>query len=220
MNRLLTLAVSTIAAVSFSSASAQTPVAAVRDSRLDGEWRGLAVQSSLNTQLALSLFKDGLYVRRMVIVTEFAWTAEPKILNIAPIVRKGNDIEYGQAMSVRMSVNAISLTTRYGKDSIVLYRLGPPGEDSSLIGRWQGESETGEEVVEEFAPDGQLLVMVTIARDAGRFNVLPDEIEWRREIPTEGKRREKFRMNGATLQLFVDLGRAPVELTRGPVQPP
>jgi hypothetical protein len=65
-----------------------------------------------------------------------------------------------------------------------------------------------------------LLVMVTVARDAGRFNVLGDDIEWQQQIPTEGRRKEKFRMNGDTLQLFVDTGKAPLALTRGPVQPP
>lgn len=220
MNRLLTLAASTFVTVSFSSASAQESAATERDGRLDGEWRGQAVKSSLNTQLALSLFRDGSYVRRVVVVTEFAWTAEPNILHIAQVTRKKNVLEYGQAMSVRMTVTPSALTTRYGSDSIVLYRLGAPEADSSLIGRWQGESASGEEVIEEFAPDGQLLVMVTVARDAGRFSVAPDEIEWRQQIPSEGKRKEKFRIEGPKLKLFVDTGRAPVELIRGPVQPP
>jgi hypothetical protein len=220
MTRFLTLAVSTIVLVSMAPAHAQESAAAARGSHLDGEWRGPAAQSSLNTQLALSLFKDGSYVRRMVIVTEFAWTAEPKVLNLAPITRKGNDFEYGRAMAVRMTVTPTSLTTRFGNDSIALYRLGPAINDSSLIGRWQGESASGEEVVQEFAPDGMLLVMVTVARDAGRFNVLGDDIEWQQQIPTEGRRKEKFRMNGDTLQLFVDTGKAPLALTRGPVQPP
>jgi hypothetical protein len=137
-----------------------------RDNRLDGEWRGFAAKSSLNTQLALSLFNDGSYVRRMVIVTEFAWTAEPNILNIAPVIRRRNDLDYGQAMSMAMRITESSLMTRFGKDSIILYRLGPSAPDLSLIGRWQGETAAGEEVVEEFAPDGQLLMMVTGARHA------------------------------------------------------
>ena len=177
MNRLLTLALSTIVTVSFSPAVAQESSAAARDARLDGEWRGPAAKPPLNTQLALSLFRDGSYVRRLAIVTEFAWTAEPGVLNIAPVTRKGAEVQYGRAMAVRMRANAISLTTRYGDDSIVLYRLGAPVEDSSLIGRWQGENAAGEEVIEEFAPDGQLLVMVTVARDAGQFDVSADEIE-------------------------------------------
>jgi len=220
MNHLLTLAASTIVLISSASAQESAATASVRDNHLDGEWRGAAVQSSLNTQLALSLFSDGSYVRRMVITTEFAWTAEPNVLNIASITRKGADVVYGQAMTVRMSVTPVSLTTRYGSDSIVLYRLGGGPNDSTVVGRWQGESAAGEEVIEEFAPDGQLVVMVTVARDAGRFNVLSDEIEWRQQIPAEGKRKEKFRMNGGALQLFVDTGKAPVELTRGPIQPP
>jgi hypothetical protein len=119
-----------------------------------------------------------------------------------------------------MSVTSTTLTTRFGNDSIVLYRLGGAATDSSIIGRWQGENANGEEVVEEFAPNGQLLVMVTVARDAGQFAVVSrDEIEWRQQIPSEGKRREKFRIDGTKLKLFVDTGRLPVELARGPIQP-
>lgn len=220
MNRLLALAASTIVSITFSSASAQEASAIARDSRLDGEWRGLATKSSVNAQLALSLFHDGSYVRRMVIVNEFGWTAETNILNIAPVTRSGNELTYGQAMSMRMTVTGSSLTTRYGKDSIVLWRLGGAASDSSLLGRWQGETAAGEEVIEEFTPDGQLLVMITVARDAGHFIVASDAIEWRQQIPREGKRKEKFKLDGQKLRLFVDTGRRPVELSRTPVQPP
>jgi len=220
MNRFLTHSAAIIVLLLAASASGQEAAGVDHDAGLIGEWRGAAVKSSLNTQLALSLFRDGSYVRRMVIVTEFAWTAEPHILNIAQVTRKGTDIEYGQAMAVRMTVTATSLTTRFGNDSIVLYRLGAQTSDTSVVGRWQGENAAGEEVIEEFAPDGQLLVMVTVARDAGRFSIGQDEIEWQQQIPSEGKRKEKFRIEGRRLKLFVDTGGAPVVLTLGPVQPP
>src|SRR4051812_34299119 len=123
MNRLFRNAARIVVSVLTASASAQQAGSTSHENGLIGEWRGAAVQSSVNTQLALSLFNDGSYVRRIAMVNEFAWTSEPHLLNIAEVIHKGNDVQYGRAMAVRMSVTATSLTTRYGNDSIVLYRL-------------------------------------------------------------------------------------------------
>jgi hypothetical protein len=220
ITRLLqVLAASTILIVS-SAAFCQAASPSGRDSHLDGEWRGLAAQSSLKTQLALSLFRDGSYVRRMVIVNEYVWTAEPNRLNIAPVIRKENDVDYGKTIAMEMRIDGSSFMTRVGKDSIVLYRLGPATSDSSIIGRWSGETAAGEEVIEEFAPDGQLLIMVTLARDAGHFVVAKDAIQWRQQIPDDRKSSSRFKMDGVKLKLYADSGGPPVELIRAPVQIP
>lgn len=232
MSRLLRSAATIVVSIAAASASGQDAAVAAHDGGIMGEWRGAMGQSSPTSQLALSMFRDGSYVRRVVTVTEFAWTSEPHLLNFAEVTRKGNDLQYGRAMAVRMTVNAISLTTIYGNDSIVLYRLGGTTSDSSVIGRWQGENANGEEVIEEFAPDGQLLVMVTVARDLGHYSlVAKDEIEWLQQVPTEGKHRDKFKLQGNKLKLFVEPGpnedfrgypyptRKTVELFRGPIQP-
>jgi hypothetical protein len=219
-----------IISVACASASAQEARSAAREADLIGEWRGVLVKTPLDTQLALSMFRDGSYVRRTVKVSEFAWASEPRAVNITPIMRNGNDIVLGRATVVRMTVTPMSLTTRSGNDSVVLYRLGESASDSSLVGRWLGENAKGEEVIEEFAPDGKLLVMVTITRDAGRFSLTSHgEIEWLQQIPPEGKQRQKFKLEGNKLKLFTEPDedfrgypwptRQTMELTRGPIQP-
>ncbi|HXV17377.1 MAG TPA: hypothetical protein VD758_11400 [Gemmatimonadaceae bacterium] len=164
-------------------------------------------------------------------VSEFAWASGPHGLNISPITRNGNDIVLGRTMVLGITVTPVSLTTHYGNDSVVLYRLGGGISDSSLIGRWQKENANGEEVIEEFAPDGKLFVMVTVTREAGRFSLTSHgEIEWLQQIPPKGKHRQKFKLDGNKLKLFVEPDgdfrgypwpeRETIELARGPIQPP
>ena len=87
-------------------------------------------------------------------------------------------------------------------------------EQSPLLGRWQGQTEFGEELTEDFTADGRLVVSITLTHEAGRYSVNQDVIEWWEQIPNPGKRHEKFRIEGGKLKVFVAPKLPPLELTR------
>lgn len=215
MNRLLPLAGSIAIAVSLSGASSQEAPAISRgDRQLSGEWQGEVSASGALARMNLSLYEDGTYVKRVVFVNEFGWTAEGSTLFIAPIARSGDSILYGRAMPMEMKLADSSLVTRSGRDSLKLRRATWAVEQSPLLGRWQGQTEFGEELTEDFTADGKLVVTITLAHEAGRYSVDHGVIEWWEQIPNPGRRHEKFEIDGDKLKVFVTPKLPPMELFR------
>lgn len=214
MSRLLPLASSIVLALSASGASSQQAPANARDKQIAGEWEGNVSALGATARMTLNLFNDGTYVKRVVFVNEYGWTAVGNTLLIAPSVRYGDSLLFAKAMSMDMKVTDSSLITKSGKDSLKLRRFTYPVAQSPLLGRWQGQTEFGEELTEDFTADGRLIVSITLTHEAGRYSVDKGNIEWWQQIPESRKRREKFEIDGDKLKVFLGPKVPALELTR------
>lgn len=218
MPRLFPFVSSIALAGSLSAASSQEAPAVARERQIAGEWQGEVSTSGAVARMTLSLFNDGTYVKRVVFVNEFGWTAEGMTLRIAPSVRNGDSLLFAPAMSMQMKLTDSLLVTRSGRDSLRLHRVTYPVAQSPLLGRWQGQTEFGEELTEDFTADGRLIVSITLTHEAGRYSVDHGVIEWWQQIPNPGRRHEKFLLQDGKLKVFVGARLPPIELTRAPDQ--
>jgi hypothetical protein len=214
MSRLLPLASAIALAVSLSAASSQETRTVSRDQQIIGEWQGDVNSNGATARMTLILFRDGTYVKRIVFVNEYGWTAEGNTLLIAPSVRYGDSLLFAKAMSMQIRVSDSSLITKSGKDSLKLHRYTYKVDQSPLLGRWQGQTDFGEELTEDFTADGRLIVSITLTHEAGRYSINKDVIEWWQQIPTPNKRREKFAIDGNKLKVYLVGKIPPIELTR------
>ena len=218
MNRLLPFACAAALSLTLSGASSQEAPAAAHEGTIAGEWHGEMNNGGLAMRLTLNLYEDGTYVKRVVFVHEYGWTAEGSTLHLAQLVRNGDAVAYASPMLLDMRVNDSSLVTKSGKDSLSLRRVTYPVAQSPLLGRWQGETDLGEELLEDFTQDGQLVVTITLRREAGRYSVGRDEINWWEQIPDPNKRKEKFSLEGDKLKFFVTPKLPAIELHRAQEQ--
>jgi hypothetical protein len=168
--------------------------------------------------MMLSLFTDGTYVKRVVLVNEFGWTADDTILMIARSQVQAKKVTFGPPMSTRMTVSDSFLVVKSANESLTLRRLTRFDPKAPLVGRWHGESDLGEELTEDFLADGRLVVGVTLTREAGMYSVKRGAIEWEVQLPNSETRRERFRIEGNRLTIFGNSQQKPIVWERSPIQ--
>lgn len=218
MTRLLPIAVPIAMVMSLSAASSQETADAAAERQLTGEWQVNVNTNGALARMTLSLYRDGTYVKRVVMVNEFGWSATDTTLLIAPSEKKGTKVTFGPPMLMQISVTDTSLVARSHDDSLKFRRFTRVNPQSPLVGRWHGESDLGEELIEDFAPDGSLSVGVTITREAGMYSVKGGAIEWEVQLPNSAMRRERFRIDGDKLRIFGNPGAGPTIWERSPFQ--
>jgi hypothetical protein len=207
-------AVLSLAAAALISAQPQ------RADELVGRWQGSIGQDQTRTDVVLDFFPNGTYARRVSVTTEFGWTQEGDILLLAPAIdKKNNDITYGKATVVSMKLSDDLLTIADAKQSISMKRATAPVNESKLIGRWEGQSEMNEGIIQDFLSDGRLMVTVTLAREAGRYSIKDSKISWEVQIPQPHKTKSRFRMEGNKLMMFLTDDIPALEMTRVEIRP-
>ena len=168
--------------------------------------------------MTLSLFRDGTYVKRVVLFNEFGWAADDSTLLIARPETRAKKVTFGLPMLMHMTVTDSSLVVRSGNDSLRFRRFTRFNPQTPLVGRWHGESDLGEELTEDFVPDGRLFVSVTVTREAGMYSVKHGAIEWEVQLPNSAMHRDKFRIDGNKLRIFLASEQKPVVWERSPIQ--
>jgi len=186
-----------------------------RSGELVGRWKGAINESGGSTEVVLDLFPNGTYARRVVVVSEFGWTQEGDKLILAPAIeRRDNEVSYGKATVVSMKLSNDVLTIADAKQSISMKRATIPVNESALIGRWEGQSDLNEGITQDFLSDGRLIVTVTLAREAGRYVIDDETINWEVQIPDPKRKKTKFKMDGEKLVLFLGSGLPTLEMKK------
>jgi len=187
------------------------------DPNLVGRWTGESVYGGASTSMTLDLFKNGMYARRIVAATELGWSASGDTLIIAPLIsRSGGESTYGKASAVLARITGDQMIQSAGAKSITLKRVTWPVANSRILGRWEGQGDLNEEVIQDFTADGRLIITITVSREAGRWALDDDEIRWETQIPEPGRKKSKFRLQEGKLILYFARDLPPIELTREP----
>jgi hypothetical protein len=189
----------------------------VTDPEIVGRWSGETFAAGTTTSMTLDLFKNGTYARRISAASELGWSVSGDTLLIAPLVsRVESESTYGKASAVIVKITGDQMVQSAGPKSITLKRVTWPVENAPMLGRWEGQGEMNEEVIQDFTADGRLIVTVTVSREAGRYVVDDDEIRWETQIPEPGRKKSKFRLQDGKLILFIARELPPIEMTRVP----
>jgi hypothetical protein len=182
---------------------------------LAGRWSGETFAAGAPALITLDLFANGTYARRITTSSELGWSMAGETLFIAPLVsRMGNEATYGKASAVLVKIAGDLMTQSAGSTSIILRRVTPAVADGPMLGRWEGQGDDNGNIVQDFTPDGRLIVTVTVSREAGRWSASDKEIKWETEIPQPARKRNRFRMQKGKLLLFIAREIPPLELTR------
>jgi hypothetical protein len=167
--------------------------------------------------MTLELFKNGTYARRIVAASELGWSASGDTLLIAPLIaRVDNEVTYGKAAAVLVKITGDQMVQSAGSKSLNLKRVTSPVASAPMLGRWEGQGDLNEEVIQDFTVDGRLIVTVTVSREAGRWSATDQEIRWEMQIPEPGRRRSKFKLQKGKLLLYIARDLPPIEMTREP----
>jgi hypothetical protein len=187
-------------------------------SPLAGEWQGQTFAAGSAATVTLMLYANGTYSRRIVTATEFGWTLQGDgTLIMAPLVSVADDgNHYGKAVALGVTLMGDSLIARAGKNSIVLRRVTASVPETPLLGRWEGLSDMNEPLTQDFTADGRLIITVTHSREAGRWAVSAETINWTEQIPSPGKKRSRYRVEGEKLLIYMTPKLPPLELSRIP----
>ena len=192
---------------------------AQRASDLAGTWQGGIEEGGTRTEVTVNLYANGKYARRVVVSSEFGWTASGEVLLLAPAIgRNENDIVYGKPTAVRMEIADSVMTITDSTRSISLRRVTVPINESRILGRWEGQSELNEGITQDFLSDGRLIVTVTLAREAGRYYVRNKSIDWEVQIPMPRRLKSRFTLDADKLTLYWGRGVPETAMTR--VRPP
>jgi hypothetical protein len=185
------------------------------DPDIVGRWAGEMILGGASTSMTLDLFKNGMYARRIVVATELGWSASGDTLVIAPLVsRTATESTYGKASAVLVSITGDQMVQSSGQKSLTLKRVTWPVENSRILGRWEGQGDLNEEVIQDFTADGRLIITITISREAGRWAVDKDDIRWETQIPQPGRKKSKFKFQEGKLLLYLSRDLPPIEMTR------
>ena len=187
------------------------------DADIVGRWTGETFAAGTTTSMTLELFKNGTYARRIVAASELGWSASGDTLLIAPLIaRVDNEVTYGKAAAVLVKITGDQMVQSAGSKSLNLKRVTSPVASAPMLGRWEGQGDLNEEVIQDFTVDGRLIVTVTVSREAGRWSATDQEIRWEMQIPEPGRRRSKFKLQKGKLLLYIARDLPPIEMTREP----
>jgi hypothetical protein len=187
------------------------------DEDIVGRWTGETFAAGTTTLMTLELFKNGTYARRIVAASELGWSASGDTLLIAPLIaRVDNEVTYGKAAAVLVKITGDQMVQSAGSKSLNLKRVTSPVASAPILGRWEGQGDLNEEVIQDFTVDGRLIVTVTVSREAGRWSATDQEIRWEMQIPEPGRRRSKFKLQKGKLLLYIARDLPPIEMTREP----
>jgi hypothetical protein len=201
--------------VIFVATAALLGAAPQRSTDLLGRWKGAIEENGVTTEVSIDFFPSGTYARRVTLISEFGWTQSGDVLLIAPALEKrDNEISYGKASVVSMKLADDVLVIADAKQSISMKRATAPVNESALVGRWEGQSELNEGITQDFLSDGRLIVTTTLAREAGRYLVRDQDINWEIQIPNPHKSKSKFRLEKNKLTLFLSSALPALEMTR------
>jgi hypothetical protein len=184
-------------------------------SSLVGEWRGQTFAAGTTAEITLNLYENGTYARRVTSVSEYGWTLDGERLLIAPLTgTANNEPTYGKAMAIRVTVAGDELIASVAKQSLVLKRVTAAVSESPLLGRWEGLTDLNEPLTQDFTADGRLIISVTVSREAGRYSVDKESINWAEQIPKPERRNSRFKLDQDRLTIFFNPRLPPLELSR------
>jgi hypothetical protein len=189
--------------------------AIVEDPALIGRWTGDTFASGTTTSMTLDFFRNGTYARRIMAASELGWSMSGDTLLIAPLVsRVETESTYGKASAVLVKITGDQMVQAAGPKSLTLKRVTAPVASSPMLGRWEGQGDLNEEVIQDFTLDGRLIVTITVSREAGRWAIDHDEIRWETQIPEPGRKKTKFKLRDGKLTLYIARELPPIEMTR------
>ena len=182
---------------------------------LVGRWTGDTFAAGTTTSMTLDLFTNGTYARRIVAASELGWSMSGDTLLIAPLVsRVESATTYGKASAVLVKITGDQMVQSAGSSSLKLKRITSHVAASPMLGRWEGQGDLNEEVIQDFTLDGRLIVTVTVSREAGRWTINNDEIRWETQIPEPGRKKTKFKLQDGKLMLYIARELPPIEMTK------
>jgi hypothetical protein len=185
------------------------------DPDIVGRWTGEMTVGGASSSMTLDLFKNGMYARRIVVATELGWSVSGDTLIIAPVVsRTGGESSYGKASAVLVNITGDQMVQSAGQKSLTLKRVTWPVENSRILGRWEGQGDLNEEVIQDFTADGRLIITITVSREAGRWAIDNDHIRWETQIPEPGRKKSKFKFHEGKLILYLARDLPAIEMTR------
>ena len=188
---------------------------ALEDPALLGRWTGDTFAAGTVTSMTLDFFKNGTYARRIIAASELGWSITGDTLLIAPLLsRVESEATYGKASAVLVKITGDQMVQAAGSRSLTLKRVTAAVATSPMLGRWEGQGDLNEEVIQDFTLDGRLIITVTVSREAGRWTVSDDEIRWETQIPEPGRKKTKFKLRDGKLTLFIAREIPPIEMTK------
>jgi hypothetical protein len=197
------------------SVAATLGIGAVSDPEIVGRWTGETFAAGTTTSMTLEFFRNGTYARRISAATELGWSVSGDTLLIAPVIsRLDNDVTYGKASAVIVRITGDQMVQSSGSKSLTLKRVTWPSANAPVLGRWEGQGDLNEEVIQDFTADGRLIVTITVSREAGRWSLTDDEIRWEAQIPEPGRKRSRYKLQDGKLLLYIARGLPPIEMTR------
>ncbi len=218
VSRMLMLGLSAlVSAESRAQGAAATQVAQSPAPRsgIAGEWKGETFAAGGIAGVSLNLYSNGTYARRIVVVSEYGWTLEGDALILAPLLAQSDTgSTYGKASVLRVKLIGDSLVARAGHDAVHLKRITALAEASPLLGRWEGLSDLNESVTQDFTADGRLIVSLTVSREAGRYALDGEWINWSEQIPMPEKKKTRYRLEDGRLFVYFEPRLPPLELDR------
>ena len=190
-------------------------VMGMSDPEIVGRWTGETFAAGTSTSMTLDIFRNGTYARRIVASSELGWSASGDTLLIAPVTaRVGNETTYGKASAVLVKITGNEMVQASGSRSLTLRRTTWPVANAPMLGRWEGQGELNEEVIQDFTADGRLIVTVTVSREAGRWTISDSEIRWETQIPEPGRKKSKYKLQDGKLLLYIASELPPIEMTK------
>ncbi len=182
---------------------------------LMGEWKGETFAAGGVAGVTLNLYPNGTYARRIIVVSEYGWTLEGESLILAPLLAQTDTgSTYGKAAIVNLQLIGDSLVARAGRDAVHMKRITSLVEASPLLGRWEGLSDLNESVTQDFTADGRLIVSLTVSREAGRYSLDGELINWSEQIPVPRNKKTRYRFENARLFVYFEPRLPPLELVR------
>jgi hypothetical protein len=186
-----------------------------RGEALVGRWSGETYVSGAMGSVSISFYPNGTYSRKAMSVTEFGWTMDGKTLLLAPAVgRTDSSVTYGKASAIEISFHGDSMIATAKGQSMSLKRVTIPVNEAPVLGRWEGQTAFNETVTQDFTSDGRLIVSVVLSREAGRYDLDDDVINFQEQIPMPGRKRSRFRIEDGKLLLYVSPKLPPLELKK------
>ncbi|MEO8194809.1 MAG: hypothetical protein ABI681_13240 [Gemmatimonadales bacterium] len=195
------------------TAESQSPQAS--QSGIVGQWEGDTFAAGNNAGITLNLYPNGTYSKRVVTVMHFGWTLDGNTLLIAPVTAiSGDDVTFGKAVGMNVTLMGDSLVASAEGQSLLLRRVTWPVANQPLVGRWEGQSDLNEPITQDFMDTGRLILTIARSREAGRYTIKGESINWQEQIPNPERRRSRFKLEKGKMLLYISPKLPPIELNR------